>query len=134
MSDVSEGEGYLSAVSAQLALALQQAEDYRQRYEQTQQEYEDFKVKVREVAIRYAERYEWCEVVSTALVEMGLGPLEQEYTVIVTVTGEIERTVEAGSEEEAVRKATEEVDLSIGSFWTLHDEEFRVTDIETRVP
>ena len=72
------------------------------------EELEAFKRKVRAVAIDYAEQHDWCDVVSSALQEMGLPGAERDYDGTVDLRLSFPISIRARSEEKADNEVTED--------------------------
>ncbi len=130
-SDLAEVRSDLAETRERLA-----ATERRYAYSQSElavarQDYSEFGEKVRDTAIRYAARHGWCETVDQALVEIGLEPRTRQYRVTVTVTGEITRDIEATDSADAERLALDAVCLESGETYSLHSEDFRITEVDT---
>jgi hypothetical protein len=93
------------------------------------QEFDEFKEQVRGTAIRYAERHDWCEAVDRALVEMGLPGRNTDWTVTLTVTGTITRTVFAADEQDAIDTAKNQVNLQPDRSYEMYGEQVEITEI-----
>lgn len=99
-----------------------------------QQRLHRFKGLVREVAARYAHEHDWCAVIDEALGELGLEPIDREFTIRVRFEGLTTLKVTANNEESAVANAIERSKLSNDSTYTLGGGlEVTVRDIDGEV-
>lgn len=99
-------------------------------HRQAVDELAQFKVRVREVAVKYGERYDMCEALDKALVELGLEPRSREYTIALTVTGNVRIEVEATSSAAALAAAPDQCGIQLWNYYAVNDLDFYVTDVQ----
>lgn len=112
-----------------LSISRRRLEDRDTDLAQLRQEFETFKITVCRTAATYAEKHGWCGEVNGALEEMGLQPYEADWTVTLTVTGTIARTVSARSEQAAIDDVRGDVGLYENRVYDLGDDRLYVTDV-----
>jgi hypothetical protein len=93
------------------------------------EEFDTFKTRVRDTAIRLAQRHGWCRTVDDALVEMGLEPRERDWRVTLTVEGRITVTAAATSEQAAINAALSEAGIAEGEMIRVGDHDLEIDDI-----
>lgn len=107
--------GELDRVKAQLAEALSGQEVWRDRYQATHREFQQFRKDVRDKAIEVQEAQGWCDDgLNEVLSDLGLEPkvVEWEVEVTITATQTVTVRVTAADEDDAKEKITEgEVEL-----------------------
>jgi hypothetical protein len=123
----------LAARDGELARAEQLAVEMRLARDEASGALAAFKEQVREVAIRLAEKHDWCPVVDDALISMGLQPRSRDYQVEVTVTGTFRVTVNATDEDNAVDTALDEFGLRNGNTVRVNGRSVRLTEVTGEV-
>lgn len=128
-AELATAQAQLRQLGTELTDAQQELTRARAEHRHAVSELADFKIRVRQTALRYGERHNMCEVLDDALVELDLPPRTREYTVHIRITGYLIRTVQGSDEDAAAQTALAEADIREDGTYPLNGQQFQIHSV-----